>query len=114
MPSHKSSPIVPQRARGKTRVEAILDAATEIFAERGYDAATMTEIAARANTAIGSLYRFFPTKDVLAEALLARYSALVDTALDGVAARVADLSPTGLADAFVDLMLGLEEHRGAA
>ena len=33
----------------------------------------MTEIAARSNTAIGSLYRFFPTKEVLADALLDRY-----------------------------------------
>jgi AcrR family transcriptional regulator len=119
MPSQKSTaatlaPLEPKRQRGRLRVAAILDAGAAVFAEKGYDAATMTEIAARANTAIGSLYRFFPTKDVLAEALLARYSALVDTALDGVAARVADLSPAGLADAFVDLMLGLEEHRGAA
>ena len=37
--------------------------------EKGYDAATMTEIAARSGTAIGSLYRFFPSKESLSDAL---------------------------------------------
>jgi AcrR family transcriptional regulator len=32
-----------------------------------YDQAKMTEIATRSNTAIGSLYRFFPSKEALAQ-----------------------------------------------
>ncbi len=116
MPSQESTPQAarePKRERGRLRVAAIMDAAAAVFAEKGYDAATMTEIAARADTAIGSLYRFFPTKDLLAEALLARYATLLHTALDAIAARVAELSPVALADAFVDLILGLEVQRGA-
>ena len=64
----------PQRQRGHARVDALLEAAGLGFAERGYDAATMTDIAARAGASIGSLYQFFPTKELLAEGLLARYS----------------------------------------
>ena len=88
----------PKRERGRTRVAAILDAGGAVFAEKGYDAATMTEIAARSNTAIGSLYRFFPTKEVLADALLDRYWERLGVALDGVAERATRLSPGALAD----------------
>ncbi|WP_430392197.1 TetR/AcrR family transcriptional regulator [Dyella sp. 20L07] len=48
----------------------MLAAASACFVEKGYDATTMTEIAARAEASIGSLYQFFPTKEVLAEALI--------------------------------------------
>ena len=63
----------PQRERGRARVAALLDAAGQVFAEKGYDAATMTAIAARAGSSIGSLYQFFPTKDEVAQALLQGY-----------------------------------------
>lgn len=63
----------PRRERGRARVAALLEAAGAEFAEKGFDAATMTAIAARAGASIGSLYQFFPTKDVLADALLEAY-----------------------------------------
>lgn len=63
----------PRRERGRARVAALLEAAGAEFAEKGFDAATMTAIAARAGASIGSLYQFFPTKDVLARALLEQY-----------------------------------------
>ena len=65
----------PRRERGRARVAALLEAAGIEFAEKGFDAATMTAIAARAGASIGSLYQFFPTKDVLADALLETYLA---------------------------------------
>ncbi|MDR3539076.1 MAG: helix-turn-helix domain containing protein [Acetobacteraceae bacterium] len=115
MSSQKSTAAVePKRQRGRLRVAAIIDAAAAVFAEKGYDAATMTEIAARADTAIGSLYRFFPTKEVLADALLARYVELLMAGLDAIEAAAARLSRPALADAFVDLMLGLQANRAAA
>jgi AcrR family transcriptional regulator len=104
----------PKRQRGRLRVAAILDAGAAVFLEKGYDAATMTEIAARSNTAIGSLYRFFPTKEVLSDALLARYAELLGKALDELAHRALRLSPSALADAFVDLVLDLQSERAVA
>jgi AcrR family transcriptional regulator len=53
---------LPKQERGKQRVDKILEAAAEIFDEIGYEAATTHIIAARAGTAIGSLYQFFPDK----------------------------------------------------
>jgi AcrR family transcriptional regulator len=66
-------PKSPRQARGHARVAALLEAASNEFAEKGYDAATMTAIAARAGSSIGSLYQFFSTKDQIAGALLESY-----------------------------------------
>ncbi|MEM9949539.1 MAG: helix-turn-helix domain-containing protein [Cyanobacteria bacterium P01_D01_bin.36] len=52
----------PQQRRSQIRVEQILQAAAEIFWEKGYDVATTSDIAKRAQTAVGTLYRFFPNK----------------------------------------------------
>jgi hypothetical protein len=38
---------MPQRANGRLRVAAILEAAADVIAEKGYEAATMAEIDAR-------------------------------------------------------------------
>ena len=63
----------PQQARGRRRIDAILDAAQQVLAESGYDSVTTNAIAARANTSIGSLYQFFPNKDAIMQALGLRY-----------------------------------------
>lgn len=63
----------PQQTRGQERVERILDAAAIVFDEVGYDAATTHAIAARANTAVGSLYQFFPDKLAIFNALELRH-----------------------------------------
>lgn len=68
---------VPVQARGHRRVEAILDAAAEVIAAVGVEAATTNAIAARAGAAKGSLYQFFPSKDAVVAALAARYAGQV-------------------------------------
>lgn len=63
----------PKQQRGKDRVEKILDAAAAVFDEVGYEAATTHLIAARAGTAIGSLYQFFPDKATIFNAMELRH-----------------------------------------
>lgn len=63
----------PKQQRGKERVEKILDAAAAVFDELGYEAATTHLIAARAGTAIGSLYQFFPDKAAIFNAMELRH-----------------------------------------
>lgn len=77
--SPKLAPKEPRRSRGRDRVASLLDAAAVVFGRVGFEAATMTEIAATAGASIGSLYQFFPTKAVVADAL---YSRLLDTLQD--------------------------------
>jgi len=100
----------PQRRSGQERVEALLQAAAEVIAEKGYDAATMAEVATRAGAQIGSLYRFFPNKDVLANALLDRFRARVAAAFDSIESRVTALSSSAFADALLDVLLELREE----
>jgi AcrR family transcriptional regulator len=64
---------LPQQARSRKRFNQILDAAAELFASIGYDCVTTDEIAVRANTSVGGLYRFFPDKLAVFHALLDRY-----------------------------------------
>ncbi|MGB3437976.1 MAG: helix-turn-helix domain-containing protein [Actinophytocola sp.] len=59
----------PLRADARRNRARILDAAAEVFAERGVAAST-EEIAARAGVAIGTVFRHFPTKQDLLGASL--------------------------------------------
>lgn len=52
------------------RRQALIDAATAVFAERGYDCATTREIAERANCAEGLIHRYFTGKRGLLLAIL--------------------------------------------
>jgi AcrR family transcriptional regulator len=63
----------PKQQRGKERVEKILAAAATVFEEVGYEAATTHLIAAKAGTAIGSLYQFFPDKAAIFHAMELRH-----------------------------------------
>ena len=62
----------PLQARGHRRVDLLLDAAAEVVAEVGVEAATTNAIAARAKTSVGSLYQFFDDKHALIWALSQR------------------------------------------
>jgi AcrR family transcriptional regulator len=53
-----------ERKKQRTR-EAIVDAAFELFAERGYEATTITDIAAAADIAPRTFFGYFPTKEAV-------------------------------------------------
>ncbi|MFF9563710.1 TetR/AcrR family transcriptional regulator [Leifsonia sp. NPDC014704] len=58
----------PQRADARRNFDALLAAAREAFAEQGPNA-SLEDIARRAGVGIGTLYRNFPTRDSLVEAV---------------------------------------------
>jgi len=63
----------PARARKVepgARRQAILDAALSVFAERGFEAARLDDVAARAGVAKGTLYLYFRDKEALFEELV--------------------------------------------
>ena len=59
----------PQRADARRNCEHLLAQAAEAFAERGADDVSLEEIARRAGVGIGTLYRHFPTRQALLEAV---------------------------------------------
>lgn len=107
---------LPQQSRGQRRINLILDAAEALFAEIGYDATTTNAIAARANTAIGSLYQYFPNKEAIVAALVTRFLEQMRLAFDE-ALRGADTQPGApvgeLLDRVLDPLLRLHARRSA-
>jgi AcrR family transcriptional regulator len=57
------------RPKSEDKRNAILDAATRLFAERGLAAAPTSEISRRADVAEGTLFTYFKTKDDLINSL---------------------------------------------
>jgi len=62
-------------------VDAILEAAAQVFERHGYAAGTTNRIAERAGVSIGSLYQYFPNKDAVLVALVRRHVAEGNAAL---------------------------------
>ena len=58
----------PKRADARRNYDKVIEAARDAFAERG-DATSLEEIARRAEVGIGTLYRNFPTRQALLEAV---------------------------------------------
>jgi AcrR family transcriptional regulator len=89
------------------------EVAAQIFAEKGYDEATMAEIAERAGSPIGSLYRFFPSKEALADALIAQYAVRMDEAFAGIRERAGSIPLDETADALLHLSWNLKTEARA-
>jgi AcrR family transcriptional regulator len=96
---------VPRQERAARRVDALLDAAADVIAERGFEAATMTEIAARAGASIGAVYQYFPNKDALVLALRARYGDEMDAKWSALFAEAVDAPVEVLVERLFDLMV---------
>lgn len=64
---------VPKQARSRDRYNSILDAATNLFSEKGFERTTTNEIASRAEVSIGSLYQYFQNKEDVVRAIMDRY-----------------------------------------
>lgn len=104
---------VPKRQRGKERVEQLLAAAATVFGEKGYEAATMTAIAARAGAPIGSLYQFFPSKEAVADTLVHNYVALLVADLQVLEKRAHVISAPDLVAGLFSVLRGHPQERAA-
>ena len=62
--------------------QRILDAATDVFAARGFTAATMADIVDHSGASIGSIYHHFGGKKELFLAIFERLSADIDAYID--------------------------------
>lgn len=95
-----------ERQAEQTR-NAILDALTSLLADRRVDEVSTKELAAAAGVAERTVYRHFPDRTALVEALAERFASTEQ--LPTVPAR-----PDDLASLVVELYRMLEEHRAEA
>lgn len=87
-------------------VDAILQAAAEMFAEQGYARTTTNKIAERAGVSVGSLYQYFPNKDSLLAELLAKHHSEVHGVVERALVALANPS-TALDDGIRQMLLEL-------
>jgi AcrR family transcriptional regulator len=67
--------IVHQRRKAETR-SLLVAAGLELFAERGFEIATLDEVALAAGFTKGAIYRHFPSKGAFLLALFEQYAAV--------------------------------------
>lgn len=73
----------PEPTRSESTQAALLDAARDVFAEKGYLNAKISDITTRAGRSVGSFYNYYDTKQQLLRALLERFpEQIVARALD--------------------------------
>jgi AcrR family transcriptional regulator len=107
-----SAPRRPMRADARRNYDKIVATARIVFSERGADC-SLDEIARRAGVGPGTLYRHFPTRDALVDALMRDWGDRVDA--DADAAVAADLpARETLRTWFDDFVDHITLHRGAA
>jgi AcrR family transcriptional regulator len=94
------------RMTGQQRREQLLDIGRELFAERGYDATSMEEVASRAEVSKPIVYEHFKGKDGL-------YALVVDRELQRLSTRINDSldgrHPRRLLEQAADAFLGYIE-----
>jgi AcrR family transcriptional regulator len=95
----RKSPTRPRKAarqeRSQVTVDAILEAATRLFAEGGLDEVNTNQIAELAGVSIGSLYQYFPSKHAILGELIDRHS---ERTLATLAAKLADFASRPIPD----------------
>lgn len=74
--------------KAQARAEEILEAAAAVFARRGFDRASIREIAAEAGMSLAGLYYYFHSKDELLYRIL-------DRAFDAILGRLAEVTREG-------------------
>jgi AcrR family transcriptional regulator len=60
------------RRRAEARPDEVLDAALELFVEKGFAATRVEDIATRAGLSKGAVYLYFPSKEAILEGLVKR------------------------------------------
>jgi AcrR family transcriptional regulator len=87
---HAAAPRPKWRRRAEARPEEILEAALEVFNERGFEAARMEDVARRAGLSKAGVYLYFESKEALLKALIEAKVAPIAQMARSIAAAGAD------------------------
>lgn len=99
-----------RQARSKATRERLLAAGEKVFADKGYDGAKLSDIAAEAGVSVGAVYFRFKDKDAL-------FQAIAETFAEGVRGRMQAVMAGGVAEDIIrKVVLGtaanMRAHRG--
>ncbi|GGM58941.1 TetR/AcrR family transcriptional regulator [Dactylosporangium sucinum] len=101
-----------EKAPYHARREAVLAVARDLFAERGYRATTVRDIADASGVLSGSLYHYFDSKETLIDEMLSSYLDELTIAYRNVVAQGGD-APATLARLVAAAFAAVEKHRAA-
>ena len=105
----------PVQERSRQTVDVILEAAAQVFDQRGYDDTTTDRIAARAGVSVGSLYQYFPGKDAILVALVEQHErqgvGLVRQLIEGAGEGLTTVPLEQLLTLFAGAILDLHQDR---
>jgi len=94
--------VEPVQARSTARVNALLDAASATMHDYGYEQLTTAMVAERAGASIGTVYRYFPDRVAVLQAVAARN---LDQVRSELGKAFSDQKPSSVAQA-VDVLVG--------
>jgi AcrR family transcriptional regulator len=100
----------PSTDRGRRRREAVLDAAEQLFHDRGFHGVSVDDLGAAAGISGPGLYRHFASKDALLMAVLDRIWVRLRPAVE----RAAELPPDQAIDVLLEAQLDLALEQPAA
>lgn len=102
----------PVQQRSQQMVDALIEAAGQVIAERGLEHFTTVQVAERANVSVGSLYQYFANKDALLAALVDRLNREMGEMVSRIAPSLLQADPQtlvrGLLHAAFDFLGGRE------
>ncbi|MDQ0635017.1 AcrR family transcriptional regulator [Arthrobacter pascens] len=101
------------RADAQRNRDRIVEVAREIFRAKGFDAVSMDEVAKGAGVGPGTLYRHFPTKESLYDAIIEAWAGKVNAAVDRALA-LDGPARVRLLTWLSDYTAMLTQHKGAA
>lgn len=88
-------------------MNGFLRAAASVITEMGYERATMSAIAQRSHSSVGSLYQFFPNKLALAEALRDQYIKDIEQSWIILGRQAANLTAEDLTGRLIELQIDI-------
>ncbi len=99
----------PQSPDYDKRREAILEAAAHLYARRGFQGASIADLAKAAGTSKSLIYHYFPSKDdILHETMASHLDALVAAAGEATQSGSAEDKLRALTHAFMQIYVGAE------
>jgi len=98
-------PLEPRQARSRVLADAVLEASERVIENVGWSKTRVAEIAKVAGVSVGSLYRYFPGRDVLLRALIDRALRGDHAAFSAAVQKAQGETPEQSLEAFMDALL---------